>query len=255
MSGRRERELERDRIEHADERGDERRLSDRAHDAVDGVEHRDRIGVDQRRGADALAHARHRDRRVQPFAGDVADRDHDAPVGQPERVVPVAAHGRFQHRRLVDRLERQPGDLRQRRHERRFLERRRDAALALVAVALPIAGAMRRPTSSKNGTSAAENARPLPRITALSVPTTFPAENSGTSSAESDPMRSNAANETRLSTDSLSTASVTDSIDDRLPGAHHLCRAVRLPRRCGTAPRGACVEHVAFVRVAVKRCR
>jgi hypothetical protein len=106
----REHEFPADRVEHAHERGHEAHMSHRAHDAVDRVEDRCRIRVDQNRGANALPNAGHRDSGLEAAAGDVADGEHDAPVGKTEGIVPITPDAGLRLRGVIQgRKNRRPG--------------------------------------------------------------------------------------------------------------------------------------------------
>ncbi len=120
------------RIEDPDERRDERIRILRFERAIRRVEHRDRIGIDLRDAADDLAHRSHDHRRGKAASRDVADREHDASVGEPQRVVPIAAELLAIAGGDVDPVERNAGNLGQRNRQGGALKLRRDLAFAFV---------------------------------------------------------------------------------------------------------------------------
>ena len=134
MARRRVCEERRNGIEDADESGHEAVGIFGFERPVGGVEQHHRIGIDLRDAANDLSHVRHRDRGVESRSAHIADREHDAAVGEQQRVVPIAADLRFVHSRAIERTERQAGNVRQRSRQRRFLEALRHAALLLVRV-------------------------------------------------------------------------------------------------------------------------
>ncbi len=123
-----------ERVEHADPGGREAVRGLPAQHAIGRVEHHRGVGVDRRRAAQALADRRHRRGRVQAAARDVADREHHPPVGDPKRVVPVAADLRLAAAGFVERVERRAGNPRQVGRQRRGLERARHPPLARVGL-------------------------------------------------------------------------------------------------------------------------
>ena len=132
MSRRDVRQGARDRVEHADERGYDVVEMLRLERAVGGVDDGGGIGIDLRHAADDLTHGGHDHRCLQAAAGDVADRDQHAPIGQAQRIIPISADLRLALGRFVYGVENDPGDLRQLLRQERALQRRGDMVRALV---------------------------------------------------------------------------------------------------------------------------
>ena len=144
MAGRSVREARSDRIVDADERGHEPVGTLAAQRAVGRVQDRERIRMNLRGAADRLAHRDHLDRGGEAAAGDVADREEDAAVEQPQRVVPVAADLGLRLAGTVDRIEAEAGDVGQGGGQRGRLERDRHAIRLLEAPAQLGLGALLR---------------------------------------------------------------------------------------------------------------
>ena len=102
----------------------------RLHEPVQVVDHLGGSGALERVRAQRVADLAHRRGRIHPAPADVADHDPDAPVRQPEGVVPVAAGVVARVARHVAHDELEPGQIGERRRQQRALERFGDGVLA-----------------------------------------------------------------------------------------------------------------------------
>ena len=216
-------------VEHDVDDRDERDRARRGGDErVQVVDHLGRPGALERVGAQRVADLAHRRGRVHPAPADVADHDPEAAVGEPERVVPVAAG-------VVARVARRRSARRARSRAARAASAGSSARWSVSAVACSRANSRawssaspaRRPSSSASSSSRVEYWRPDSAHTNVIAPSVRPRAASGTTITECICSSRTSWICSSSSAAASSSARVDHRVELRAAGADHRGRAGR----------------------------